>query len=71
MKKICINCRYWAIDYYDDCDRIRCDTDDIARIEAESDDDQGLVAGLRTSPNFGCTLFDKKEFSDIPFEEKE
>ena len=64
MIKICKNCKFWGIDYDNECDRVGyadIELDDSSfDIEHGADDDQGSFAQLITGPNFGCIKFESK-----------
>lgn len=63
LEEMCKNCKWWGRDYEGACDRIIFNKEDPTRIEARSDDDQGLDAMLVTAPNFSCNLFEWKVIS--------
>jgi len=59
MKKICKNCKYWAMDYENDCgiDRDLETFGDGFEIDVTADDESNMQAIFRTGPNFGCIHF--------------
>ena len=58
---LCRDCKHWGVSYGGVCDWIEmCGENEPAHISFDTHDDSGLVCKLVTKPNFGCTVFKKR-----------